>query len=177
MVVSADMIRELRELTSCGVIDCKKALEETHGDLQKAKDVLQKRRGAEILAKKGDRLAKEGRVEAYVHMGNKLAALVEVNCETDFVARSEEFCKFTKDLAMHIAAKAPRYIRREDVPQDVLAAQPDQKTFLKETCLLDQTFVRDESITIQDYLNSLVVKIGENIRIGRFLRYKVGTSE
>ena len=175
--ISADDIKKLRELTSCGVIDCKNALEEALGDITKAKEILIKKRGAEIAAKKSGRAAKEGRVDSYVHMGNKIAVLVEVNSETDFVARNEDFCKFTKDVAMHIAAKSPRYIRKEDVPADILKAQVDQKMFIKENCLLEQAFVRDESLTIQDYLNSLVAKMGENIFISRFARYKVGENE
>ena len=124
--------------------------------------------------KKGDRVAKEGRVEAYVHLGNKIAVVVEVNCETDFVAKNEDFCAFTKDVAMHIAAMSPKYVKQEEIPTEVLAAQKDQATFIKETCLLNQPFVKDPKITIQDYLNSLVAKIRENILISRFVRYKVG---
>ena len=173
MNASVDAIKTLREETSCGVIECKKALEEAKGDLGKAKEIL-KKRGLEIAAKKSDRLAKEGRLESYVHMGNKIATLVEVNCETDFVARNEDFARFTKDLAMQIAATAPEYLAEIDVPADVLAKHADRKTFLKEKCLLNQVFIKDPSLTIQDYLNTLVAKIGENIRIGRFVRYKVG---
>lgn len=168
-----DSIKELREMTSCGVIECKKALEEAKGDIAKAKEILQKR-GLEVAAKKGDRAAKEGRVEAYVHMGNKIAVVVEVNCETDFVARSEDFCAFTKDLAMHIAAMAPKYIKEADIPADVLAQQKDKQAFIKEACLVNQPFVKDPKITIQEYLNTILSKMGENIFIGRFIRYKVG---
>ena len=176
MESSLDGIKELREQTSCGVIDCKKALEEAKGDISKAKALLQKR-GLEIAAKKGSRLAKEGRIEGYVHMGNKIAVLVEVNCETDFVARNEEFCVFTKDLAMHIAAVNPKYVKEEDVPDDILAEAKDKEAFIKESCLLQQPFVKDTSKTIQDCLNNMISKIGENILIGRFIRYKVGESE
>src|SRR5277367_792386 len=119
MATTADDIKRLREETSCGVIDCKKALEEAKGDFTKAKELLRKR-GLEMAAKKSDRLAKEGRVEAYIHNGNKIGVIVEVNCETDFVARSEDFCKFTRDLAIHIAAVNPKYIKKEDVPADLL---------------------------------------------------------
>lgn len=173
MAISVDHIRELREQTSCGVIECKKALEEAKGDFSKAKEILLKR-GLEIAAKKSGRVAKEGRVEGYVHMGNKIAVLVEVNCETDFVARNDDFAGFTKDLAMHIAAMAPEYISEKNVPPDVLAQQPDQEIFRKEKVLLSQTFIKDQSKTIQDCLNGLVAKIGENILINRFVRYKVG---
>jgi len=173
MMASVDAIKELREMTSCGVIECKKALEEAKGDIEKAKQILQKR-GLEIAAKKGSRTAKEGRVESYIHLGNKIGVIVEVNCETDFVAKNEDFCAFTKDVAMHIAAMAPKYIKQADIPADVLAAQKDQATFIKENCLLDQPFVRDPKMTIQDCLNLLIAKIGENILVSRFIRYKVG---
>jgi elongation factor Ts len=173
MGASVDTIKELREATSCGVIDCKKALEEARGDMTKAKEILRKR-GLEIAAKKGSRTAKEGRVEGYVHMGNKIAVLVEVNCETDFVARNEDFCRFSKDVAMHIAAMDPKYISEKDIPGDVLSGIKDKEMFVKEKCLLHQLFVRDTSMTIQDYLNSILAKMGENIFISRFVRYKVG---
>lgn len=173
MMASMDSIKELREMTSCGVIECKKALEEAKGDVAKAKEILQ-RRGLEVAAKKGSRDAKEGRVEAYVHNGNKIAVVVEVNCETDFVARSEDFCAFTKDVAMHIAAMAPKYIKESDIPADVLAEQKDKAAFIKEVCLVNQPFVKDPKVSIQEYLNTILAKMGENIFIGRFIRYKVG---
>jgi elongation factor Ts len=169
MVYTAGDIKSLREETGCGVIDCKKALEESNGNRDKAKDLLRKR-GLEMALKKSDREAKEGRVESYIHNGSKIGVIVEVNCETDFVGRSEDFIKFSKDLAMHIAAMSPRYIKKEDVPADVLAKEPDVKQY----CLLQQPFVKDASKSIQDYLNELIAKIGENIRVGRFVRYKVG---
>ena len=176
MAVSVDEIKELREMTSCGVIECKKALEETKGDVSKAKELL-KKRGLEIAAKKGSRLAKEGRVEAYVHLGSKIGVILEVNCETDFVARGDDFCQFSKDIAMHIAALNPKYIKKDDVPSDVLDQQKDKDVFIKEQCLMEQTFVKNQKITVQDYLNELIAKIGENIFISRFARYKVGTTE
>ena len=172
--VDTNTIKQLRELTSCGVIECKKALEEAKGDMDKAKKILQKR-GLEIAAKKGSREAKEGRVEAYIHLGNKIGVLVEVNCETDFVAKSEDYVRFTKDLAMHIAALNPKYIKKEEVPPAELAQQGDQAAYIKEVCLLEQPFVKDPGLTIQDYLNTLVAKMGENIFIGRFIRYKIGS--
>ena len=151
MRASVDEIKELREQTSCGVIECKKALEEAKGDFIKAKEILMKR-GLEMAAKKGGRLAKEGRVESYVHLGNKIGVLLEVNCETDFVARSEDFCRFTKELAMHIAAMNPDNVQ----------------------VLLQQPFVKDAGKSIQDLLNELVAKIGENTLVNRFTRFKVG---
>ncbi len=176
MGVTAQEIKELREMTSCGVMECKKALEEVKGDMAKAKEFLRKR-GLELAAKKGSRSANEGRVEAYIHLGSKIGVLVEVNCETDFVAKNEDFVKFAKDVAMHIAAMNPRYVRREDIPEDMLAEQKDAEVFVKEACLMEQPFVRDPKMTIQDYLNSLVVKIGENMFIRRFNRFKVGDVE
>lgn len=176
MGISMDAIKELREMTSCGVIECKKALEEASGDFKKAKEILQ-RRGLELAAKKGSRLAKDGRLEAYIHPGNKLGVIVEVCCETDFVAKSDAFCAFTKDLAMHIAALNPKYVRKEDIAADVLAAQPDQKAFLEQTCLVEQPFIKEPSKTIQDCVNFLISKVGENIFINRFIRFKVGEVE
>ncbi|MFA5059778.1 MAG: translation elongation factor Ts [Candidatus Omnitrophota bacterium] len=176
MAVSATDIKELREMTSCGVIECKKALEEAKGDKGKAKEILQKR-GLEIAAKKSSRTANEGRVEAYIHLGSKIGVLLEVNCETDFVARNEDFCRFTKDVAMQIAATAPKYIKKDDIPADILKEQKNPDVFVKEHCLLDQAYIKDPSMNIQGYLNSLVAKIGENISIGRFIRYKVGEGE
>ena len=151
MTSSVDAIKQLREETSCGVIECKKALEESKGDFQIAKEILRKR-GLEMAAKKSDRVAKEGRVESYIHNGNKIGVVVEVNCETDFVARNDDFSKFTRELAMHIAAMNPA----------------DAQS------LLIQPFVKDPSKSIQDLLNELVAKIGENIQIGRFVRFKIG---
>ncbi|MBF0522615.1 MAG: translation elongation factor Ts [Candidatus Omnitrophica bacterium] len=176
MAISADMIKQLREMTSCGVIECKKALEESQGDFNKAKEILQKR-GLEIAAKKAGRVAKEGRVEAYIHLGNKIGVLVEANCETDFVAKNADFIAFTKNAAMQIAAMNPKYIKREDIPEEVLKEQPDINKYAKEVCLLEQPFVRDSSQTLQDVLNGLVASIGENIFISRFKRFKVGEIE
>ena len=176
MEITMDAIKELREQTSCGVIECKRALEESKGNKEKAKEILQKR-GLEIAAKKGDRIAKEGRVEVYIHPGSKMVAVVEVNCETDFVANNEDFKKFAKDIAMHIAAVNPKYIKKEDVPADALKDVPNAEEFYKEKCLLLQSFVKDPKLTIQDLLNSLVSSIRENIVISRFARYKVGEVE
>jgi elongation factor Ts len=127
-----------------------------------------------MAAKKSDRVAKEGRVEAYIHNGNKIGVLLEVNCETDFVARSEDFCKFTRDVALHVAAINPKYIKKEDVPADVLSKEADKEAYIKANCLLAQPFVKDPSKSIQDLLNELVAKIGENIVVSHCTRYKVG---
>ncbi|OGX37146.1 MAG: translation elongation factor Ts [Omnitrophica WOR_2 bacterium RIFCSPHIGHO2_02_FULL_52_10] len=176
MNITAEMIKELREMTSCGVIECKKALEEAKGDFEAAQKILRKR-GLELAAKKGGRTANEGRIEAYIHPGAKIGVLVEVNCETDFVAKNDDFCKFTRDIAMHIAATSPKYVKSEDVPADVLAKEQDSDSFIKEKCLLEQPFVRDPAKTIRDYLNELIARIGENIFINRFTRYKVSEVE
>ena len=172
MGISVDNIKELREATSCGVIECKKALEEAGGDFDQAKKLLQKR-GLELAAKKGSREAAEGRIEAYIHPGSKLGVLLEVNCETDFVAKNEDFCKFSKDVAMHIAAMNPKYLSKDDVPEEELKAAENHDMFIKENCLLEQSFVKDPKMTIQEYLTSLVAKIGENMYIKRFIRFKV----
>lgn len=173
MNVSVDLIKELRRITYASIADCKKALHESEGDLQKAVEFLRKR-GLEIAAKRQDSAAKEGRVEAYVHMGNKIGVLLEVSCETDFVARNSDFVQFAKDVAMHIVACDPSYIKEDEVPQDVIDTAGDRNSYLKENCLMDQSFVKDPSITIRDYMASLISKFGENIIIRRFTRYKIG---
>lgn len=173
MAISAEIIKQLRQITSCGVIDCKKALEEAKGDLEKAKKILQKR-GLEIALKKSERVARQGRIESYVHQGDKLGVLLEVNCESDFVARNEDFKRFTRDVAMQIAASNPAYINKEDAPKEALDKAADKETFFKTHCLMEQAFIKDASLTIRDYLNSLIAKIGENIVIRRFTRYQVG---
>lgn len=176
MTISAEDIKELREMTSCGVMECKKALEETNGDKAKAVEVL-KKRGLELAAKKGARTASEGRIEAYIHAGAKIGVIVEVNCETDFVAKNEDFTAFTRDLAMHIAALNPRYVSADDVPADELDEQSDAKSYIKEVALLEQPFIKDPKLSIQEKLNNLIASIGENILIRRFIRYKVNEVE
>lgn len=173
MKISVDLIRELREMTSSSVAHCKKALEETKGDIKKAA-VLLRKQGLEIAAKKQSKAAKEGRIEAYVHHGNKIGVLLEINCESDFVARNEDFIQFTKDVAMQIAATSPLYLKKEDVSKEALENEKSKEEFYKNHCLLDQAFVKDPSITIKDYLGSIVAKLGENIIIRRFMRYKIG---
>lgn len=173
MRIPVESIKELRHMTSASVAHCKEALEESKGDIKKAAQIL-RRRGLEIAAKKGDRVAKEGRVEAYVHTGNKVGVLLEVDCESDFVARNAEFAQFTKDLCMQIAAMAPLYIKKEDIPEEVLKQEKNKEEFYKNHCLLEQAFVKDPGIAIKDYLGSLVGKMGENIVIRRFIRYKIG---
>lgn len=166
-----ESIKELRQLTSCGVIECKKALEEAKGDMKAAIEIL-KKRGMQLAAKKADRSARQGKVESYVHGGGKIGVLVEVNCETDFVARNEEFQKFTRDVAMQIAAMNPKYIKKEEVPQEIIAKEGNE--FYKHACLLEQAFIKDASLTISDYLTSIIAKTGENVIVRRFSRYQLG---
>jgi elongation factor Ts len=173
MSISVEAIKELRNLSSASFSQCKSALEEASGNVQKAIEVL-RRKGLESAAKKSDRASKEGRVDTYVHMGNKIGVMVEVSCETDFVARNSDFTQFTKDLAMQIAAASPLYIRREDVPAEVLNTEKDKEYFCKNYCLLEQAYIKDPSMTIKDYLGGLITKIGESIQIRRFIRYKLG---
>ncbi len=173
MKISVDLIKELREITSSSVAHCKKALEESQGDIKKAA-VLLRKQGLEIAAKKQSRAAKEGRIEAYIHHGNKIGVLLEVNCESDFVARNEDFARFTKDVAMQIAATSPLYLKKDDVPAEVLENEKSKDDFYKNHCLLEQVFVKDQSITVNDYLGSIVAKVGENVVIRRFMRYKIG---
>ena len=173
MKSSVDAIKELREITCSSIAHCKKALEDAKGDIKQAAILLRKQ-GLEIAAKKQSRVAKEGRVESYLHHGNKMGVLIEVNCESDFVARNDEFVKFVKDLAMHIAATSPTYIKKEDVPLEILEHEKSKEDYYKNNCLLEQVFVKDPSLLIKDYLGSIVAKIGENIVIRRFIRYKIG---
>ena len=173
MNISKEQIQQLRQETSCGVMDCRKALMETNGDFKKAKEALIKK-GLEIAAKKADRPANQGRIESYVHLGNKIGVLIEVNCETDFVARNEDFSRFTKDIAMQVAAAEPKYLKKEDVPSEDLKGVKDKEEFYKKNCLMQQPFIKDQNLTIKDCLASLVAKIGENIIIRRFTRYKLG---
>ncbi|HXZ38343.1 MAG TPA: translation elongation factor Ts [Thermodesulfobacteriota bacterium] len=196
MEVSANMVKELREKTGAGMMDCKKALAETGGDFQKALDYL-RQKGLATAAKRAGRVASEGRIGSYIHAGGKIGVMVEVNCETDFVAKTDDFQAFAKDIAMHIAASSPSYIRREEVTVEVLAREkeiyraqardakkPEKvidkivegklEKFYGETCLLEQPFVKDPDLTIQDLLNGLIGKLGEKIEIRRFTRYQVG---
>ncbi|MFH1269949.1 MAG: elongation factor Ts [Candidatus Omnitrophota bacterium] len=173
MKIPVESVKELRELTCASIIECRKALQEANGDIKKAAELLRKR-GLEIAKGKQSRQVKEGRIEAYVHHGNKIGVLLEVDCESDFVARNSDFVQFTKDIAMQIAAHNPKYLKREDVPADVIEGEKDKELFLKDNCLMEQVFIRDPNLIIKDYLGSLVAKIGENIVIRRFVCYKIG---
>lgn len=192
--ITAKMVAALREKTGAGLIDCKKALQESDGDEAKAVVVL-KKKGMASAAKKAGRSAQEGLVGSYIHMGGKLGVLVEVNCETDFVARNEEFKQLVTDVCMQIAAANPLYLSRESIPADVIANESEiakaqcagkpeaaiakivegkLNKWYGEVCLLDQAFVKDSSITIRDLIASKIAKIGENIVIKRFVRFQVG---
>ena len=194
MAISKDLIQELRAETGAGIMDCKEALTQTAGDLEKAKDILRKK-GLSIASKKAGRRAKEGRIASYVHLGGKVGVLIEVNCETDFVAKNEVFKRFVKDVTMQIAAQNPQYLSRENVPEEVIdresqifrsqieAKSEDEakrrvneklKEFFKEVCLLEQPFIKNLEITIKEYLTSVIAKTRENIVIRRFTRYGLG---
>ena len=196
MEVSAASVKELREKTGTGFIDCKKALEETNGDIEKAVDFL-RQKGLSAAAKKSGRIASEGVVGSYIHGGGKIGVLIEVNCETDFVAKNEDFLNFVKDVGMHIAAVNPVCVERRELHQESLdreravvkaqaleSGKPEKviekivegrmEKFYAESCLLEQPFVKNPDITISDYLNQTVAKIGEKISIRRFTRYQMG---
>jgi elongation factor Ts len=196
MAVNAQQIKELRSKTGAGMLDCKNALAESGGDMEKAVVVLRKK-GLANAQKKASRLAAEGMVGHYIHGGGTIGVLVEVNCETDFAARSDDFRELTKDIAMHIAAQNPAYVRREDVPADVVeremeiyrdqarsSGKPDNivdriaegklDAFFKASCLYEQEFVKDPSMTIEALIQALAGKIRENLRVRRFVRYQTG---
>ncbi len=173
MKITLDQIKELRDMTQASISACQKALQDTKGDIAKAVELLRKK-GLEIAAKKRATDVREGRIEAYIHTGNKIGVLVEVACETDFAARNSDFCQFSKDIAMQIAASNPAYLKKEDVPEQIIKKEKDKEAFYKEHCLLEQVYIKDTAITVQDYLGSVIAKIGENIFIRRFTRYKLG---
>ncbi len=166
MEISTEKVKELREKTGAGVIDCKKALIEASGDSTRAADVLSKR-GLVIARKKADRVANQGIIESYVHQGGRIGVLVEVNCETDFVARTPEFRELAHDIALQIAAMSPQFISSEEVSSEI-EADP------KDACLLLQLFVKDPGKTIQDIITETIAKVGENIKIRRFCRFELG---
>jgi elongation factor Ts len=196
MSISADLVKKLREMTGAGFMECKSALEEAKGDLEAAVVILRKK-GLTAAAKKGGRETKEGLIGSYVHTGGRIGVLVELNCETDFVARNSEFQTLARDIAMHIAASDPRFISKEDVTADVLAKEreifkvqarstgkPENvldkivegriSKFYSEACLLDQPFVKDPSVTVGEHIASHIARIKENMRVRRFVRYKLG---
>ncbi len=189
-----DAIKILREKTNAGIVACQKALQASGGDVDKAVEILRKQ-GIALASKKAGRSAKEGKVESYIHMGGKIGVLVEVNCESDFVARNDDFKAFVKDLAMQVAAFNPIYVKREDIPEaavkketEIIKAQLEGKPaaaidkiiegkltkFFEDACLLEQPFIRDSNLRVKDILTSMIARIGENIVVRRFVRYQVG---
>ncbi|MEK7330467.1 MAG: translation elongation factor Ts [Candidatus Eisenbacteria bacterium] len=196
MPITADQVKQLREMTGAGMMECKKALAETGGDLEKAVDALRKS-GAAKAEKRSGRTANEGRVDAYIHPGNRVGVLIEVNCETDFVARTDEFGELVRNIAMQVAAAGADYVRREDVPaeqvareRDILAAQVEGQgkpativakiidgklsKFFAEVCLLEQPYIRDDKRTVADIVQDAASKTGENIVVRRFARFRLG---
>jgi len=190
------MVKELREKTGAGIMDCKGALAASDGDMSQAVDFLRKK-GLATAAKRAGRAMTEGIIESYIHMDNKLGVLVEVNCETDFVAKNDDFKEFAKNIAMHIAATNPVGIRPEDIPEETLNREKEiyrgqvlemgkpekiadkivegkMQKYFKESCLLNQAYVRDPDMTVEDLLNEMIAKIGENISINRFTRFRIG---
>jgi elongation factor Ts len=195
-MISASSVKELREMTGAGMMDCKRALQEADGNIEKAVEILREK-GLSAAAKKAGRIAAEGIVESYIHLGGKIGVLVEVNCETDFVAKTPEFKSFVRDIAMHVAASNPLYLTKEEVPAETIAKEkeilrvqalnegkPEKivermvegriEKYFKEVCLLEQPFVKDPDKTIQDVVTEKIATIGENINIRRFVRYEMG---
>ena len=196
--ISAAMVKELRDKTGAGIMDCKAALTESDGNIEAAIDFLRKK-GIATAKKRAGRAASEGTIQSYIHMGGKIGVMVEVNCETDFVAKNDDFRDFAKNIAMHIAATNPVGITPEDVPEDIIEKEKDiyraqaletgkpenildkiaegkLQKFFKENCLLQQPYVRDPDTTVEDLLNETIGKIGENITIRRFCRFQIGES-
>ena len=194
--ISAQMIKELRKRTNAGVLDCKEALMDADGDMEKAVDFLRKK-GLATALKRAGRETSEGLIHSYIHTGGKIGVLVEVNCETDFVAKTDEFRSFVKNLAMHIAATRPLGIRREDIPEQIIQREEEiyraqaaetgkpekildkivqgkMEKFYKESCLVDQQYIKDPDITTQDLIHDMIAKTGENISVRRFVRYQLG---
>lgn len=196
MMITAEMVKELRTLTGAGMMDCKKALLETGGDKEKAINFLREK-GLAKAAKRAGRIAAQGVVDSYIHLGGKVGVMVEVNCETDFVARNEEFRAFARDICLQVAATNPAYLSREDVPEEVIEnekeilrrqaaneGKPEKiidkivngriEKFFQENCLLEQPFIKDQDKTVKDLLTEKIAKIGENIIIRRFVRFEMG---
>jgi elongation factor Ts len=196
MEISAKMVKDLREKTGLGMMDCKKALVETEGDADKAVEYLRKK-GALKAATREGRATSEGRIGSYIHMNGKIGVLVELNCESDFVAKTDQFSELVKDLCMHVAASSPRWISSEDVPEDVVskekeiymsqakeAGKPDKmlekiadgklKKFYSEVCLLEQSFVKDTDKSVAEIIKEKIAQLGENITVGRFCRFELG---
>ena len=192
--ITAEKVNQLRQKTNAGMMDCKKALTEAKGDMEAAETILRKK-GITKAEGKADRAAKEGIVSSYIHLAGRVGVLIEVNCETDFVAKNENFQAFVKDLTLHIAAANPRYLQREDVPEALLAKERDiagdqvkgkpanviekivegkLNKFFADNCLLEQAFIKDDKVSIRDLVKSKIAELGENIIVRRFTRYAVG---
>ncbi len=167
------MVKKLREMSGAGVMSCKKALGQTDGDFEESLELL-RTQGLSIAAKKASRETREGLISSYVHFGGKIGVLVELNCETDFVAKTDEFKQLAKDICMHIAWSNPQFLSREDVSEKIMAKEKDPETHFPKVCLLEQSFFRDNEISVSSYLASQIAKMGENIRIRRFVRYQLG---
>ena len=196
MDITADTVKKLREKTGVGLMDCKEALKHTNGDMEKAVDFLREK-GLAKMAKRMGRVASEGSIASYIHTGGKVGAMVEINCETDFVAKTDQFQNFVRDVAMQITASNPLYVKREDIPaehverektiyrnQALESGKPEKiidkiadgklEKFYQEVCLVEQTFIKNPDITIKDLLEELLVKTGEKIVINRFVRFQLG---
>ncbi|RUM48357.1 MAG: elongation factor Ts [Hydrogenothermus sp.] len=196
MAVDAKLVKKLREMTGAGMLDCKKALEETNGNLEEAVELLRKK-GIAKAAKKAGRETKEGLIHSYIHAGGRVGVLLELNCETDFVARNETFKELANELALQIAAMKPKWVKREDVPEEIVAkegeiareaaiaegkpehiaekiAEGKVNKFFQENCLLEQKYIKDESKTVEELIKEYIAKIGENIQVGRFCRFEIG---
>jgi elongation factor Ts len=196
MKITSQMVKELRDKTNAGMMDCKRALAETEGDMEKSIDLL-RQKGLAVAAKRADRATSEGIIQTYIHAGGKLGVMVEVGCETDFVAKTDSFIEFAKDIAMHIAASSPVAIGREAVPENLIAREkeiyvkqaqdsgkPDNiiekivsgkiDKFYSEICLMEQKFVKNPDVSVQDMLNEIIASLGENISIKNYARFQVG---
>ncbi|MFP3999024.1 MAG: translation elongation factor Ts [Desulfobacterales bacterium] len=196
--ISADMVKQLRDRSGAGIMDCKEALTECEGDMDKAADYLRKK-GLATAKKRAGKTAADGVIQSYIHMGGKIGVLVEVNCETDFVAKTDEFKEFAKNIAMHIAASSPLGVVPEDIPADIVEREKDiyrqqalemgkpedvaekivegkMNKFYKESCLMNQLYIRNTDLTISDVLNETIAKTGEKITINRFARFQIGES-
>lgn len=196
MSITSSMVKELRDKTGAGMMDCKEALTTSGGDFEKAIDFLRKK-GMSAATKRSSKAAKDGVIASYIHMGGKIGVMVELNCETDFVAKTDDFRLLAKELTMHIAAANPRYLKSEDIPPDVLEREkeiyrsqalaekkPEKiwdkiiegklKKYYEDVCLIDQKFIKDTAITVATLVNNMIAKTGENIVIRRFMRYQLG---
>ena len=196
MNITSQMVKELREKTNAGMMDCKKALTDTDGDMEKAVDLL-RQKGLAVAAKRAGKETREGVIEAYIHAGGKIGVMVEVACETDFVAKTDDFKAFARNIAMHVAAVSPLAVSRDEIPAEVVQREKDiyinqalesgkpqqiaetmvagkMEKFLAEVCLLEQKYVKNPDLSVQDLLNELVAKMGENISIKKFARFQIG---